>query len=113
MARQPESNFSSRFAKALEKIPGVWFVKVQQVAKCGTPDYLICAGGVFIAAELKRNSAEKPSPLQQYNLEAITACGGTARVVTPKTLNSFLTEVREYAEHYFEVSRVIRMDKEN
>lgn len=104
---QAETRFSARFAKELDKIPGVWYVKIQQVTKRGDPDYLICAGGVFMAAELKTEIG-KPTPLQQFKLDAIKECGGTAKVVRPSNMKEFLQEVREYAEHYFEASRLAK-----
>lgn len=107
MAQQKETRFSQRFARELNKIPGVWFVKIQQVTKRGTPDYLICAGGVFLAAELKIEGG-RSTPLQEYNLEAIRLCGGTARIVTPSTAQEFLDEIKEYAEHYFEAAKLAK-----
>lgn len=112
MAQQKETRFSAKFAKELAKIPGVWWCKIQQVTKHGDPDYLICAGGMFMAAELKTEEG-RPTPLQQYKLEAIKHCGGVSRIVRPSNLEEFLQEVREYAEHYFEGTGISGTIKEN
>lgn len=46
----------------------------------GTPDLLVCHRGLFIAAELKV-PGEKPTKLQQYELEKVRTAGGTAAVI--------------------------------
>jgi hypothetical protein len=74
MARKAETVFSGRVRKDLEKLEkkGVlWFVKIQQVGIRGTPDYLICANGNFVALELKREKGLEADPLQTYNLNRI------------------------------------------
>ncbi len=55
---------------------------VQQVSISGTPDFLLCANGVFIALELKSKGG-KTSALQKYHLEEVTRCGGVSLVATP------------------------------
>lgn len=82
MAKKPETVFKERVKKDLEKLPKTWFVKIQQTTIHGTPDYLMCINGTFIALELKIETG-KTDKLQQWNLECIAHAGGMAIVVSP------------------------------
>ena len=70
----------------------VYVFKLQQVAKVGDPDMLLCVGGVFVAWELKvkKNKATK---LQAYKLAKIRAAGGIAHVVTPENIDLMFKEL--------------------
>ena len=46
----------------------------------GAPDFLVCWCGHFIGIECKSGNA-KPTPLQQKNLDDITAAGGVVFVI--------------------------------
>lgn len=76
----------------LLKDPRIWVIKVQQVAKIGDPDILLCVCGFFVAWELKvgKNKATK---LQAHKLDQIKKAGGIARVVTPDNLDECLKEL--------------------
>ena len=89
---QPETKFKNKVNAILNKIPGLWFVKVQQKSIAGTPDIIMCANGRFIAWELKVGS-NKASPLQQYNIDSIHEAKGVAVVVTPDNLHEHLEEL--------------------
>ena len=79
--------------KALKDLgPRVWVEKIQQVAKRGTPDLLICANGHFVAWELKVGT-NKTTELQQFTLEKILISGGVGRVVTPENLKENMEEL--------------------
>ncbi len=62
----------------------MWAEKIQQVAKCGTPDILLCVGGQFVGIELKKSQKEAPNVLQQHKLKRIVAAGGVAYVAYPE-----------------------------
>lgn len=60
----------------------------------GTPDFLICLCGKFVALELKKSAREKPDPLQVYNLNAIKKSEGMTFVVHPDNWAAVLSELR-------------------
>lgn len=79
--------------KTLEQQGKVWFSKIQQVSVRGIPDYIICAGGKFIALELKRSSRVPAEPLQQYNINRIKEAGGIAYKVDPSNWDAVFNEI--------------------
>ena len=79
--KNPETAFKELVAEDLKTIKDIWFSKIQQVAIRGTPDFLVCLRGKFIAMELKVDSPL--TLLQKYNLKRIEKSGGEAMVVTP------------------------------
>lgn len=70
----------------------MWVEKIQQVAKRGDPDLIICYRGFFFAWELKVGS-NKASPLQEHVLQAIRLAGGSAWVVTPDNLEECIKDL--------------------
>lgn len=97
MAKQEETKFKEKVATKLKTLKNVWFVKVQQLSISGTPDYLMCLNGVFIALELKTDTG-KVSKLQEYNLNKIAKCGGISIVLMPQNFDetmAFLENVSE------------------
>jgi hypothetical protein len=93
MAKKPETIFKEKkVCPALDKIPKLYYTKIQQVAIRGTPDILICYNGKFFAWELKV-SKNKASGLQNYEIYKIKRAGGIARVVTPATLEEAIQEI--------------------
>ena len=96
MAKQPETLFKERVYKLLKKIPGIYFDKIQQKTKRGSPDFYICLKGLFIAWELKVGK-NKADPLQMYTMEKIAVCGGLVWVVRPDNLEWSLTELQRIA----------------
>lgn len=81
---QSETSFKIRIRPQLNAIPNSWWTKTQQRSLRGTPDFLGCVNGKFVALELKRSAKEKPDPLQAYNLQKILAANGLAFVVFPE-----------------------------
>lgn len=88
----PETKFKMKVQSRLSSIPGIWHVKIQQVALRGIPDILICYKGKFFAWELKvgRNDVTQ---LQNFVLNNISKAGGVARVVTPESLEEAMEEL--------------------
>jgi hypothetical protein len=84
MAQKPETVFKNRFVPRLKRLPSTFVVKVQQVAKIGTPDLLICIGGIFVSIELKSSAKGKVSPLQEHNLNLIAEAGGITIIAYPE-----------------------------
>lgn len=91
---QQETRFKMRVIRELKKLPNTWFVKIQQVSKSGTPDFLLCVNGRFVGLELKTDTG-KLSVLQEYNLKRIEESGGIAIVMTPSNFQEEMTGLRE------------------
>lgn len=99
MAKQGETLLKEKLIARLKKLPNCWHVKIQQVAKRGTPDILICLGGIFVAIELKSEDGNL-DPLQRYNIERIASCGGIAMVVTPQNLEASMNFLENVAKEH-------------
>ncbi len=90
MAKKAETVFKENVYKKIRalKLPKFWIEKIQQRTIRGTPDFLICCNGLFLAWELKVDSPL--DTLQKHKLECIKEAGGRAFVVTPANLNEHL-----------------------
>ena len=77
----------------LNAIDGVYAVRTHggSFQQKGTPDVLGCAHGRFFAIEAKKNSREKPTVAQKYNLKKFREAGG-------KTFVSYDPKVQEVTE---------------
>lgn len=60
----------------------LYFEAIQQRTIKGSPDYMLCANGHFVAIELKVNDGELTT-LQEAKLQAISMAGGIAWKVDP------------------------------
>lgn len=60
---------------------GAWFIKTTGVAVAGVPDIVACYRGFFLAIEVKQ-PGRRPRPLQQHQLDRITAASGLALCAT-------------------------------
>ncbi len=84
---KPETKFrNSQVLPFLKSLRNTFFEPIQQLAIVGSPDYLLCCNGDFIALELKIDF-KKPRRLQAYKLEQVTRCGGLSLVATPSNWN--------------------------
>ena len=93
MAKKPETLFKERIRPKLKKIPHSWWEKIQQVGIRGTPDFLGCVCGVFVALELKKDEKSKIDPLQVHKLKLIANAGGVAFVVSPENWEEVYAEL--------------------
>ena len=94
---QPEAKFRNKVRAALKELPNTWFVKVQQVGILGTPDFLLCVNGRFVALELKKSSKDRPTKLQAHNLDKIKRAGGVAIVAAPDSFTEALSIISQLA----------------
>lgn len=94
---QGETRFKTKVIKDLSTLKNTWFTKIQQTAISGTPDFLVCTQGRFIALELKVDDG-KLSPLQEYNLACIKNCGGISMVAMPSTWDVTFQNLIELSE---------------
>lgn len=93
---QAETRFKEKVRKLLDKrAPKLWYTKVQQLAKRGDPDFLICANGHFVAWELKVGDNEA-TPLQANTLRKIYEAGGRAFTVYPGNLQEHLNALDNF-----------------
>lgn len=84
MAKKQETVFIDGHVKPfLKKLSNTWFVKTQQKSRVGTPDFLVCINGHFIALEAKKDGKSKVDPMQIWELEKILAASGLSFVPEP------------------------------
>lgn len=84
MSKGPETKFKEFIRPFLKTLKNSWFCKVQQITISGTPDFLLCVSGTFVALELKKDASSKPTELQLYMLRKIRESGGIALVCFPE-----------------------------
>lgn len=78
----PESRIKAKLRRKLDKLPCCYtFMPVQQGLGAPTLDYLICAGGWFIAIETKASVKHALTPRQASTQAAIEAAHGLTYVV--------------------------------
>lgn len=89
MAQTPEKKVKDKIKKIVKEAGGYYAMPVMAgMAQNGTPDILVCVGGVFIGVEAKANGG-KPTKLQTIRLNEIRNTGGLAVVVDEKTVDEF------------------------
>lgn len=86
MSKKPETLFTEKVDTELKRLFGndIFIENIQQAAKIGTPDRLICLNGLFVALEIKTDEG-KPTKLQLLKLAKIERAGGFSAIVTPTT----------------------------
>lgn len=87
MAMTPEAKVKKAAVKQLKDIGAYYFYPVTGgYGGSGVPDIVGCYKGLFFGIECKAKK-NKPTALQQKNLDAITAAGGFALVVNEENMN--------------------------
>jgi hypothetical protein len=91
MSKKPETIFGEKVDADLRENFGdkVEIFNIQQVAKVGDPDRLICLNGNFIALELKCTLG-RIAKAQTTKLKRVLKAGGFALVVYPHTWHIIL-----------------------
>ena len=101
MASKPETNFRKRVRADLEKLCNVdrpvFFEAIQQKAIKGSPDFVLCVNGYFVALELKAVKG-KVSRLQEEKLKAIAEANGIVLVADPKNWPDVLKCIQHLSE---------------
>ena len=99
MPKQRETIFAERVDRDLKEAFGkdVHITNIQQRAKAGDPDRIICLRGNFIAIELKVKGGVL-SEMQKVKLSRIANSGGRIFVATPETWNFVLYEIKAIYE---------------
>lgn len=99
MSKKPETLLKERIYPHLKALPSTFVCKIQQVAKRGTPDFLLCVSGIFCAIEMKSSEDHAPDKLQEYNLELIQSCGGLIVVLNPENEVKVMAYLKRFAAH--------------
>lgn len=95
MAQKRETVFRE---KVREDLKSVYLCKpfpIQQKAIVGTPDFLLCINGTFVALELKADDESPVSKMQEYNLSEVVRCKGISYVAYPENWKSILTKLQK------------------
>jgi Holliday junction resolvase len=81
MASTPEAKVKKKVVEALKSLGAYHFYPVTSgYGASGVPDIVGCYRGRFFGIECKANG-NKPTALQQMNLDRITSVGGIALVI--------------------------------
>lgn len=91
MAMTPEAKVKKKVAAQLKARKAYYFYPVTSgYGSSGVPDIIACYKGVFIAIECK-SGKNKPTELQQRNLDAILDCEGVATVINEDNIGHVRT----------------------
>ena len=88
----PESKVKRKVYEILKKYNVYYFSPIMNgYGKSGVPDVIACYKGVFIGIECKATEKNKPTDLQQRNLNDIKMKGGWALVIHKDNLQELIT----------------------
>ncbi len=77
----PEAKIKKKAVRILKELSAYYFYPVTGgYGRSGVPDIVVCYKGLFVGIECKAGN-NKPTPLQEKNLDEIRAAGGTALVI--------------------------------
>jgi Holliday junction resolvase len=100
MAQTPESKVKSSVTTILKRLGIYYFYPVTGgYGSSGVPDIVCCYNGVFVAIECKANG-NKPTPLQEAQMQKIRQAGGYTIVINEENvsiLESWLLGLQEPA----------------
>ena len=95
MAMTPEAKVKAKVVKLLKEAGVYYFyASTHGFGRSGVPDLVCCMGGRFIAIECKAGK-NKPTPLQEKEMAAIRAAGGTTLVVNEENINDVKELINE------------------
>lgn len=90
MSRTPEGKVKDAVTKLLRELGAYYFFPATHgFGRSGVPDIVVCIAGKFVGIECKAGK-NKPTALQEREMDAIRSAGGTAVVVS----TSDTTELR-------------------
>lgn len=83
----PEAKVKKKVVAHLKDLGAYYFYPVTGgYGRSGVPDIIACMDGKFIGIECKAGK-NKPTPLQEKNLNEITSAGGVALVVSETNMD--------------------------
>ena len=95
MAATPEKLVKNKVVKLLKEAGVYYFyASTHGFGRSGVPDLVCCMGGRFIGIECKAGK-NKPTPLQEKEMAAIRAAGGTTLVVNEDNINDVKELINE------------------
>jgi len=81
MSRTPEGKVKDAVTKLLRELGAYYFFPATHgFGRSGVPDIVVCISGKFVGIECKAGK-NKPTALQEREMDAIRSAGGTAVVV--------------------------------
>ena len=91
MASTPENKVKTKLKKILDEM-GIWHFSPYQagMGRAGIPDIIGCYNGLFVAFECKANG-NKPTALQQREIDSIRTAKGMAFVVDENNVDEIKT----------------------
>lgn len=99
MGVKPETQFVDRVISKFRDLENCWLEKIQQQTIRGTPDFMGCVSGRFLALEFKARKG-KLSEIQERKIENIKKCGGLAFVVDPTNADEILAELKKHGRDF-------------
>lgn len=91
MAQTPEAKVKAQVKKALVSLGAYYFMPATGgFGRSGVPDIVGCINGKFFAVECKAGN-NKPTALQEREMNAIRAAGGVALVINETNIGDVLT----------------------
>lgn len=91
----PEGKVKAKLKKSLDTIGCYYFYpQTGGYGRSGVPDIIICHKGKFIAIECKAGD-NKPTALQEYNIDLIRRNQGLAMVANESNIELILTKIKE------------------
>ena len=91
MAQTPEAKVKAQVKKALDSLGAYYFMPATGgFGRSGVPDIVGCINGKFFAVECKAGN-NKPTALQEREMNAIRAAGGVALVINETNIGDVLT----------------------
>ncbi len=84
----PEQKVKVKVRDLFKKYNVWWCTPVANAyGKAGIPDFIACCNGTFFGVECKATKDNKPTALQQKNIDEITEHGGVALVIHNENLD--------------------------
>lgn len=91
----PEAKVKKKVVRILKDAGAYYFYPVTGgYGRSGVPDVVVCLGGYFLGIECKAGK-NKPTPLQQKNLDDIAKAGGVALVINETNLGLLETTIKK------------------
>lgn len=90
MAATPESKVKKKVTEQLKKMGAYYFYAFTGgYGRSGVPDIIGCYRGYFFGIECKAGS-NKPTPLQEKNIQEIRDAGGVAFVINETNIDEVI-----------------------
>jgi hypothetical protein len=95
MGIKPEALVKKKIRAILDEFEAYYAMPIGTgYGNSGVPDFLVCCNGRFIGIEAKAGT-NKPTALQEHNMQKIFDAGGYALVINEDNLH-VLTELMEW-----------------